>query len=127
MLTHIRLLGVLYLVWGGLGVLLGVAMLLLGAGAAAIARRPIHEGTELAAGLTAALLVLVGLLLVAGGAVHAWVGAALGRRQSLARLAGLALALVNLFLFPLGTALGSYSLYVLLQNETRRVFEGEVS
>jgi hypothetical protein len=125
MTTHIRLLGVLYVVWGGLGVVLGVALLLLGVGATALARAPMHEGTELAAGLTAVLLAFVGILLVGAGALSTWTGVALGERRPAARLAGLALALVNLFVFPLGTALGAYSFWVLLQNETRRAFEGD--
>lgn len=127
MSTHIRLLGVLYGVWGALGVLLGVALLVLGGGATAVARARLHEGSELTAGVAAAVLVLAGLLLVAGGALNVWTGRQIAERRALGRLAGLALALVNLFIFPLGTALGCYAFWVLLQNETRRVFEGEVS
>ncbi len=126
MATHLRLLGALYLVWGGLGVLLGTAMLVLAAGAVAVARAPVREGTELAAALTALLLAATGVVLAAGGGAHVWTGVALGRRRRPARLAGLALALANLFFFPAGTALGFYSCWVLLSDETRRRFEGEV-
>lgn len=123
---HINLLGVLYLVWGSLGVLLGLAMFLLAAGAAVMAGSPLREGTELAASVTAVSLAVFGVLLLAGGAVNAWVGSGVRRHRASARLMGLLLALLNLFLFPFGTALGLYSFWVLLNNEGRRVFEAEV-
>jgi len=40
-----------------------------------------------------------------------------------ARLVTMALAVLYLFYFPIGTILGVYVFWVLLQNETRRVFE----
>lgn len=121
---HINLLGVLHLVWGSLGVLLGLAMFLLAAGAAALAQSVAGEG--LAARVTAASLSAFGILLLAGGGVNAWVGSGIRRHRGVARLMGLLLALLNLFVFPFGTALGLYSFWVLLNNEGRRVFEGEV-
>jgi hypothetical protein len=124
MRKHINLLGVLYLVWGALGSLLGVAMFLLAAGAVALA--PSTPGEGRAASFTAATLTAFGVVLVGGGAANAWVGSGLRRYRSAARLAGLLLALLNLFLFPFGTLLGFYSFWVLLQDDGRRVFEGEV-
>jgi hypothetical protein len=124
MRTHINLLGVLYLVWGSVGVLLGLAMLLIAAGGAALAGTLGTEG--LAVSVAAASLFVLAVLLVAGGAANAWVGSAMRRHVGAARLLGLMLALLNLFLFPFGTALGFYSFWVLLHNEGRQVFEGEV-
>jgi len=124
MRTHINLLGVLYVVWGSLGVLLGLAMLLLAAGGAALAGSLGGEG--LAVSVTAASLLAFAILLLAGGAANAWVGSGLRRHLGAARLFGLMLALLNLFLFPFGTAIGLYSFWVLLHNEGRQVFEGEV-
>jgi hypothetical protein len=40
-----------------------------------------------------------------------------------ARLVGLALAVPNLFFLPVGTALAIYTFWVLLANDTRRIFE----
>jgi hypothetical protein len=39
----------------------------------------------------------------------------------------LGLAVVNLLVFPFGTALGAYALWVLLTNEGRRLFEPGIS
>ena len=40
MKSHVNLLGILQLTWGGMGLLLGASLLLLAGGAAAIARTP---------------------------------------------------------------------------------------
>jgi hypothetical protein len=105
---HLRLLGVLQLVWGGIGLLLGLSTLLLAVGAVAIGVS--SAGDRMAAGVTA------------GGAVNAWAGRALRRLEPSGRMAVLWLAVVNLFVLPFGTALGIYAFWVLLHNETRSQF-----
>ncbi len=121
--THVRLLGVLFVVWGGVGLLVGAALLLLATGAAAIAQAPAGAGAALATRVTAATLSLFGVVLVLGGAAHAWVGTILRRRHGAARLAALVLALPNLFLIPFGTVFGAYGLWVLLDERVRRQFD----
>jgi len=54
--SHVNLLGLLHLTWGGIGLLLGVSLLLLAFGAAAIARAPGSD--PLTAGATALLFVV---------------------------------------------------------------------
>lgn len=120
--AHLHLLGVLQVVWGGIGVLLGVSTLMLAAGAAAIGWTT--DGDELAAGITAAAFVICAVALLAAGVANGWAGAALKRRRPNGRLAALALAVPNLFILPFGTALGVYAFWVLLHNETRAMFEG---
>jgi hypothetical protein len=121
MASHLHLLWVLQLVWGAIGVLLGMSTLMLAAGAAVIGWT--SDADEIAASITAiAFVICAGLLLAAGGA-NAWAGAALKRREPNGRLATLALAVPNLFILPFGTALGIYAFWVLLHNETRRKFE----
>ena len=119
--SHLHLLWVLHLVWGAIGVLLGVSTLTLAAAAAAIGWTT--GGDELAAGLTAAAFVACAILLLAAGAANAWAGAAMKRRRSAGRMATLALAVPNLFILPFGTALAVYAFWVLLHNETRAMFE----
>jgi hypothetical protein len=121
MAAHLHLLWVLQLVWGALGVLLGVSTLLLAAGAAAIGWTT--QGDEIAAGVTAIAFLICALLLLAAGFANGWAGKALQRRQPNGRLATLALAVPNLFILPFGTALGIYAFWVLLHNETRGRFE----
>jgi hypothetical protein len=123
--AHLHLLRVLQLVWGSLGVLLGVSMLMLAAGAAAIGVTT--DGDEVAAGITALAFAVSAVALLAAGAANAWAGTALARLQPNGRLATLLLSVPNLFVLPFGTALGVYALWVLLHEDTRAMFEGPVS
>jgi hypothetical protein len=121
MSSHLHLLWVLQLVWGAIGVLLGVSTLMLAGGAAAIGWTT--HGDEVAAGITAVAFVVCAVVLLAAGAANAWAGSALKRYQPNGRMATLALAVPNLFVLPFGTALGVYAFWVLLHNETRSRFE----
>jgi hypothetical protein len=126
MKRHAEFLGVLYLAWGAIFTLVGLAGLALGAGALAIARGsgPVHIGSDLAAGLTAFTFGIIGVLALACGVLHIWLGAALRRYRPSARLIALGFALINLVLFPFGTGLGAYALWVLLNDEGRQLFQG---
>ena len=104
MRPHLDLLGILQMVWGAIGLLLGVTILLLAMGAVAIG------------------FVVFAVALLAGGGANAWAGRALRREQPAGRTAVLWLAVLNLFVLPFGTALGIYAFWVLLHNETRAVF-----
>jgi hypothetical protein len=120
MRPHLHLLGILQLVWGAIGLLLGVSMLLLAIGAIAIGVTSADD--RLAAGVTAGAFVIFAIALLAGGGGNVWAGRALRRRQPYGRLAVLWLGALNLFVLPFGTALGIYAFWVLLHNETRAVF-----
>lgn len=119
MRPHLHLLGLLQLVWGGIGLLLGISTLLLAIGAVAIGFSP--GGDRMAAGVTAAGFVVFAVALLAGGAVNAWAGRELRRERPRGRMAVLWLGVLNLFVLPFGTALGIYAFWVLMHNETRAV------
>jgi hypothetical protein len=121
---HLRLLGILQLLWGWIGLLLGVSVLMLAAGAAAIGLTASVNG--LSAGATAATFGVLSAALLAGGLANAWAGTAIHRRQPGGRFATLGLAVPNLLVLPFGTALGVYAFWVLLHEETRRIFEIEI-
>jgi hypothetical protein len=120
MRPHLHLLGILQLVWGTIGLLLGMSMLLLAVGAIAIGVASADQ--RLAAGVTAALFMVFAVALLVGGGVNVWAGAALRRHHPRGRLAVLWLGALNLFVLPFGTALGIYAFWVLLHNETRAAF-----
>ena len=122
MRAHLRLLGVLQITWGAIGLLLGVATLLLAVGAVAIGM--MNTGEPVAAGVTGLTFGIFAAALLLGGAANAWAGRALRRQESAGRSAVLWLTVPNLFVLPFGTALGIYALWVLLHNETRAVFVG---
>jgi hypothetical protein len=121
MRSHVNLLGMLQLAWGAMGLLLGGSLLLLAAGAAAIAQT--SPGDPFTAALTAAVFVVFAGALGASGWANAWAGRALQQHRPPARLVTLALALLNLFVLPFGTALAIYAFWVLLHNDARALFE----
>jgi hypothetical protein len=120
MRPHLHLLGLLQLIWGGIGLLLGISTLLLAIGAVAIGVSPGSD--RMAAGVTAAGFVVFAVALLAGGGVNAWAGRELRREHARGRMAVLWLGVLNLFVLPFGTALGIYAFWVLMHNETRIVF-----
>ena len=121
MRSHVSLLGLLQLTWGGMGLLLGASLLLLAAGATAIARQP--EADPFTAGATAFVFVVFALAVATGGWASVWAGRALRRYHAPGRTGALLLAVLNLFVLPFGTALAIYTFWVLLHNEVRALFE----
>lgn len=122
MTAHLRLLSILQLVWGAIGLLLGVSAILLALGAVAIGVSA--TGDRVAAGVTAVTFGIFAAALVAGGTANAWAGTAIRRREPNGRIVTLVLGAVNLFVLPFGTALAIYAYWVLLHNESRAAFEG---
>ena len=120
MRSHVNLLGILQLTWGGMGLLLGASLLLLAVGAAAIARTP--AGDPMTAGFTALLFVVFALALALGGWANVWAGRAIRQHRAPGRTGTLILSVMNLFVLPFGTALAIYALWVLLHNDARALF-----
>ena len=73
---------------------------------------------------------MIGTLLLAGGALGIITGWGLLQRQSWARMPAIVFGVLSLFDFPFGTALGIYSLWVLLpakSEEEYRQISSEVA
>jgi hypothetical protein len=121
---HVDLLGLLFMVWGALTMLIGASTLALGVAAAVLVSSSGRTGGGLfAAGLTAATFTTLALLALSWGLVHVVVGTLLRKRRHWSRLAALALSSVDLLLLPYGTALGGYSLWTLLRERAKPLFE----
>ena len=110
--------------WGAIFAIVGLAGLALMAGALAIAQNagPVRVGSDLAASITAFTLGALAVLALLWGVLHLWLGMALRRYQPRARVLALGFAVINLVVFPFGTALGAYALWVLLTDEGRRIY-----
>ena len=123
MTTHVDFVGILFIVWGLLTTLVGVSTLALGVSAVAlIASTSRGGGSQVAAGLTAAIFAALAIIAIAWGAAHVIVGVPLRKRKPWARLAALLLGSVDLLLLPYGTALGCYTLWVLLSEQGKAIF-----
>jgi hypothetical protein len=120
---HATVLAILTGLWGALAMLIGVALLLLSAGALAVLAGPDGDAVGFAAGLTAGTFAALGAFSLLWGGAHVWAGMLLRRRRVAGRMLTLALAVVDLLVLPFGTALGIYALWVLLTHDGRRLFE----
>ena len=113
---HIRILAVLYIVLGALGVLIGLGMFAIVFGAGAVSG---DREAMLITGTVGA--VIAGLCLVLSvPSIIAGVG--LQRRRSWARILAIVIAALNLFNVPIGTAIGVYALWALLNEQSKSYF-----
>jgi hypothetical protein len=128
MAAQVDFLGVLFIVWGLLTTLVGVSTLALGVGAVAlIASASRGGGSQMAAGVMAAVFTGLAIIAMLWGAAHVVVGVPLRRHTPWSRLAALMLGSVDLLLLPYGTALGVYAIWVLLNEDAKRLFTTAIS
>jgi hypothetical protein len=122
--SHVDLVGVLFMVWGSLTILIGASTLALGMAAASLITAAADAGRgQFAASLTAATFTVFALIAMIWGGGHVAIGVLVRRRRHWSRLAALLLSSVDLLLLPYGTALGVYALWVLLREESKKMFE----
>lgn len=114
---RIRTLGGLYLAISAVGIVSACLAFV------AIAPWGLLSGDPTATAVLAGLGGAVAAVLLALSAPSLIGGLALLSRRSWARVYAMVLAALLLFWFPLGTILGTYTLYVLLQPEIRLYFE----
>jgi len=119
---HITFVGALQIGYNALGVL------------AAMVTFMFIVGGGLVGGLISDEEIVIPITFFVGTAISMWLlvlsvpgiigGIGVLRRQSWARYMVLVLSILDLFSIPIGTAIGAYSIWVLLQNETAKLFSG---
>jgi hypothetical protein len=122
MLTHVKVLAVLYIVFSALGVLGALIMMMVfgaAAGSVGLSGDPDAAMALPFIGLVGTGLVIFLLAVSIPGLVLGW---GLLKLKPWARIFGIVLCAINLINFPIGTALGIYGLIVLLNGETERLF-----
>ena len=121
--AKVDIVGLLFIVWGLLTTLVGVSTFALGIGAVAvIASTARGGGGDVAAGLTAFAFPALAIMAMTWGVAHVVVGVPLRRHRPWSRLAALMLGAVDLLLLPYGTALGVYAIWILLNEDAKRLF-----
>lgn len=126
MLTHVKVLGVLHVVFGALGLLAAFVVFVIFGGIAGLVGARGDEGAAIAAPILGIIgMLIVGLLTVLSipGLIA---GIGLLGLKPWARLLTIVLSGFELLNFPFGTALGAYGLWVLLSNEGERLFQRQV-
>lgn len=123
MATHVKTLGILHIVLGSIGILVALLFLLFfGSLAALVGLTDSSEGAFVAVpilGGIGGLIFITILLLSIPGII---VGIGLLRFSPWARVLGIIVSAFSMLNVPLGTALGVYGLWVLVSNETERLF-----
>jgi hypothetical protein len=128
MRDHVKILGILNIIMGCLGAAAGIVVLIVFgglAGLAGLSAGPWTTDRDAAAAVPilavigiciAIFLFILGLPSIIGG----W---GLLNFKPWARVLMIVISVLHLFHIPIGTALGVYGLWVLLSDETRRLFE----
>jgi hypothetical protein len=123
--THIRVLGILWLVESALRLIPGLGLLLLFGAGGAVLTAVLGPMVPAIALLAMPILFGIGLFLFLGAVAGMVAGWGLLRRKPWARTLALILAIVGLPHVPFGTALGLYTLWTLLPEEGEREWREE--
>ena len=117
---HVTAVGVLNIGYGLLGVLIGVVLFGTLAGTGLLVDNdPTGRGFLIACGTGAGLL----MALLSAPDIVGGIGVLMRKRW--ARILQMISAVVSLFVVPVGTVVGAYTLWVLLQDETEQLFDQE--
>jgi zinc-ribbon domain len=120
---HIRLLGILWLALSALNAVAGFVLFILGNTLFAHLHEMPNVPPDVPAGFLHALFSTIGGLILLKAAAGFFAGWGLLRREPWARMLTVVLAFLALFNIPFGTALGIYSLWVLLPAQAEREYE----
>jgi len=123
MAQHVKILGILHIVFGGLGVLGAIIVLLIFGGISAVVGLSDHSvDSAAAAPIVGAIGIFVFILVMALSLPGLIIGIGLVRFRPWSRIAAIILSAFDLFGVPFHTALGIYGLWVLLNRETEQMF-----
>ena len=123
MAQHVKILGILHIIYGALGVFVGLLALLIIGGIAGMVGVTDHSpDSALAIPILGGIGALVFIILLAISLPGIIVGFGLLHFKPWARLLTLVLSALELFSIPFGTALGIYGFWVLLKPETEQLF-----
>ncbi len=121
---HVKLLAILYIVFGVLGALAALIILMVFGGAAGIisAASGGDPGARVAIPIVSVVggLIFVLLLILSVPCIAAGIG--LMNYREWGRVLALVLSVLNLLNIPFGTLLGAYGLWVLLNQQTIALF-----
>jgi hypothetical protein len=121
--THVKILGVLYLAFSALTLLVAVFLLLAIGGAATIVGLAADPGDAVVAvpilGVVGSVIATILMALALPGLAAGW---GLLTLRPWARILALVLSALNILNLPFGTALGVYGLWVLLHRDTEPLF-----
>ncbi len=124
MAQHVKILGILHIVYAGLVVLAGIIVLVVMGGIAGIiSTSDTSPDSQVAPPILGLIGIGVFILLLVLSLPGIIGGFGLLQFKPWARILVIVLSALELISVPFGTALGIYGLWVLLNRETERLFE----
>ena len=126
---HVKILGVLNIVWGAFGALCGLIILMIFGGLYGYMREVAYRRAETSIALPIVAIVggAVSLFLLFVSTPSVIAGIALLYFKPWGRMLAIVVSALHLVNIPLGTALGIYGLWVLFSPEAQRLFTPTVS
>ena len=124
--NHIQLLGILWLAMSALN-LIGGAVLIIVGNTLFPHLREFGAPPEVPTGFLTILLTSLGIFVLAKSAFGFFAGWGLMQHEPWARVLTLVLAFLSLFNIPFGTAIGVYSMWVLLPGQSQQEYDALVS
>ena len=120
---HVKIIGVLDIVFGALGVVGGLFFMIMFLFFAPMIGASGEEGAAAGAAIFASIGLAGGIVIIAMGAFEIIVGMKLQAHKSWARIVQIIFGVLALPGFPFGTALGAYYLWAMLNKDTTPLFE----
>jgi len=123
MAEHVKILGILHVVYGMLGILAGLIIMLVFGGLAGVVSVADHSGdARVAVPILGGIGAFVFILLLVLSLPGIIAGFGLIERQPWARMLTIVLSALELMSVPFGTVLGIYGLWVLLSPGGEQLF-----
>jgi hypothetical protein len=122
--SHVKILGILYIIFGALGIVTALVMLLFFGGLASVAGMQAAADPDAAAavpilGGIGGLIAVFCFVMSVPGLVVGW---GLMKFRPWARMVGIVFSAISLISVPIGTLLGIYGLWALLNSQTEALF-----
>jgi len=125
--SHLQLLGILWLAISAFNAVGGLILLVLANTLFSHLREMNKIPPDVPVGFLTALFSTIGIIILAKAACGFITGWGLMKRDSWARILALVLAFISLFNIPFGTAIGVYTLWVLLPAQSQQEYDALVA
>ena len=123
MASHVKILGILHIVFSSLGILAAMIVLLVFGGiAGAVGATDQSDDKFVAIPLLGGIGGIICIVILALSVPGLIAGIGLLKYRPWARVLGIIISALDLISIPFGTALGIYGLWVLLSNQTEALF-----